>query len=330
MNFKEMSLKKKILLLLSALVIVAAVVIVIFFFLGKDKPEEVPEEPEEIIKELPIVAAPDFYRLEGLDSVLALPVGKSDAIVVREEIPEPVVPEEEPEETPSEQPSEQLTEQPSDGVTETPAPEKKEEKVDPLAVLVTYHYEGLADPLSRASLYCNLLVAEDFGFTPVDETMQVGELPTFEEPVGSVILARAIGVDEAGNKVKNTLFYLEISWDETKCYVTVGQYTGRIRQPKQEVNTRPPLTLQTAVDYFYSRHPSDFCLEGDSMAVYDVLPLDGAVLVGTTPCLRINVYAIDERTGTNVLAGQYLLADNGMTLSYVDTDGAIRELEIKD
>jgi len=95
MNFKNMSLKKKILLLASALVIVAAVVIVIVFFVGRNKNEDLPpEEPEEIIKELPIVDAPDVYRLEGLDSILALPVGKVDTIVVREEIPE--VPEEEP------------------------------------------------------------------------------------------------------------------------------------------------------------------------------------------------------------------------------------------
>lgn len=326
MNFKNMSLKKKILLLVSALVIVAAVVIVIVFFAGRNRNEDVPEEPEEIIKELPIVDAPDAYRLEGLDSVIALPVGKTDAIVVREDIPEEPEESEEEHET-EETPSEQPSEQPSDGVAETPVPEKKEE-VDPLTLLVTYHYEGLADPLSRAALYCSLLTAEDFGFASVDEMMVVTELPSFEEPEGSVRLARTISVDEAGTAVKNTLFYLQISWDEAKCYVTVGQYAGRIRQPKPESSYRPPLTIQTAVDYFYSCHPSDLGLEGDSMAVYDVLPLDGAVLVGTEPCLRINVYSVDERTGTNVLAGEYLLADNGMKLYYVDA-GVIRELERK-
>ena len=30
---------------------------------------------------------------------------------------------------------------------------------------------------------------------------------------------------------------------------------------------------------------------------YQVLALDGAVLVGTTPCLRMNVYKKDEKTG---------------------------------
>lgn len=323
MDFKNMSVKKKILLLLSALVILAAIVIVIVFLTGdKDVTEE---PPEEIVKELPIVAAPDFYRLETLDSVLALPVGRSDEIVVREEIPE--IPEEEPEEEPSEKPSPEPSGEQGEDPTEPPAEEEKPEKVDPLTVAVTYHYEGLATPASRAALYCSLLAAEDFGFTPVDAEMMAAELPSFEEPAGSVHLVRPITEDESGAEVKNTMFSLQISWDEERCLVTVGRYAGRIRQPAPENNYRPPLTLTTAVDYFYSCHPSKLGLEGETMAVYDVLPLDGAVLIGTTPCLRINVYAVDERTGTNVLAGQYLLSDNGMTLYRIGPEGEIIKLD---
>lgn len=306
MKLKDLSLKKKILLLISALVIVAAVVIVIFFFLKRNV-EEVPEEP--VIKELPIVDAPVFYELEELDDVLALPLGDTDAIVVRADVPEEV--DKEPEEEP--------TEETADTETES----------HPLTVAVTYHYEGIPALLSRVILYCQLLTAEDFGFVPVDEAMMEAELPVFEElTVNSVHLVRPITVDASGAAVKEaTLFSLQISWDEEKCIVTVGQIAGKIVKPQSEISYRPPLTINTAVDYFYSCHPSELGLPGESMEVYQVLPLDGAVLVGTTPCLRINVYAIDEKTGTNVIAGQYLLSDDGTTIFHINAEGNIVELQ---
>lgn len=304
-KFKSLSLKKKILLLLSALVIVAAVVIVICFFAGRGD-EEIPEEP--VVKELPIVDAPLRYELEGLDDVMALPVGVTDALVVRADIPE----EADEEET-------EPTEEPAEG----------EKKSHPLTVAATYHYEGIPGVLSRVALYCRLLTEEDFGFVPVNGEMMRTELPVFEEVLsGSVHLVLPLKTNADGDELEEaTLFSLQLTWNEEKCSVTVGRIAGRIVTPKQEIQYRPPLTIATAVDYFYSCHPSKLNLPGESMEAYQVLSLDGAVLVGTTPCLRINVYAIDEKTGTNVIAGQYLLADNGMTLFYVDKQGNITELD---
>lgn len=301
MKFKNFSPKKKILLILSALVIIAAVVIVICYFSGKG--EDVEEPP--VIKELPIVDTPMLYELEELADVLALPVGASDAIVVRADIPEEV------EEDPSVEPSEE--------------PAEAEKESHPLTVAVTYHYEGIPAVQSRVELYCSLLTAEDFGFVPVDGEMMETVLPTFEEITeGAIHLVLPIRTDKSGAEVKEaTLFSLQISWNAEKCVITVGRIAGKIVVPRPENNYRPPLTIATAVDYFYSCHPSQFGLPGESMDVYQVLPLDGAVLVGTMPCLRINVYAIDERTGTNVIAGQYLLADNGMQLYRIDEKGNI-------
>lgn len=302
MKFKNFSPKKKILLILSALVIIAAIVIVICYFTGKGEDVDVEEPP--VIKELPIVDSPVLYELEDLADVIALPVGASDSLVVREDIPE------EPEEEPSVESAE----------------EKK--KSHPLTVALTYHYEGVPSLLSRVAFYCSMLTEEDFGFVPVDDAMMETELPVFEELTeGAVHLVLPIKTDKSGAAVREeTLFSLQISWNEEKCLVTVGQIAGKIVKPKQESSYRPPLTLATAVEYFYTCHPSQLGLPGESMEVYQVLPLDGAVLVGTMPCLRINVYATDERTGTNVIAGQYLLADNGMQLYRIDNKGNITEM----
>lgn len=310
MKLKNLSPKKKILLLASAVVILAAIVIVVVFLLGRNK---TPDEPVvEEVKELPIVEAPVTYQLEGLDEVLAFPVGES--VTVRADIPE------------QEEESEEESEE--EGTVEDLAA-GTEPEADPLTVVGTYYYEAMTEPLSRVTLYCELLVKDDFGFTPVDETMMEAELPIFEELLsGKVHLVRPITVDEEGTEVKNTLFSLQISWTEEKCVITVGQLAGRILHPQPETPPqRPPLTIASAVDYFYSCHPSELGLPGESMEGYEVLTLDGAVLVGTTPCLRINVYSTDERTGTNVIAGQYFLADSGFDLFYVDEQGEIKSLD---
>jgi hypothetical protein len=87
------------------------------------------------------------------------------------------------------------------------------------------------------------------------------------------------------------------------------------------------MTLNQAIDFMYECDPADLGLSGESMAEYDIMPMDGAVLVGTTPCQRMNVYGRDSKTGTNVIAGQYLLSGDGRYLYYVNEDGTLEAVK---
>jgi hypothetical protein len=105
--------------------------------------------------------------------------------------------------------------------------------------------------------------------------------------------------------------------------VNVSELKGGIVLPPPP----KPMTLNQAIDFMYECHPADLGLNGESMAEYDIMPMDGAVLVGTTPCQRMNVYGRDPKTGTNVIAGQYLLSGDGRYLYYVNEDGTLEAVK---
>ena len=284
----------------------------------------VPGVPVPEPEPLPVVEAPITYALAELDSVLALPVG--DSIIVKEEKVETV--ENSVESVENSEESEEDPTGENDNTEDTTAETEEQDASEERTVdtTVIYYYEGLNEPVKRLELYCNLLTATDIGFTPVDETIMETELPAFEEASGSVHLVRSIVPLEDAETMEKSLFSLTITWENDVCSVAVGQLAGGITQPPPPPQPKP-LTLGGAIDFFYSSHPSELGLDGESMLQYQVLPLDGAVLVGTTPCLRMNVHAIDENTGTNVIAGQYLVSNDGLSLYFIEPDGTLREIE---
>lgn len=314
---KNLKNKKKLLIAGAAVILIAAAA-ALFFLRGRGgKEEPLPEEPEP----LPVVPAPIVYEIEDVASVVAFPVGES--IVVTEEIPEPEEEEKEDEEKDAEE-DQSSDEDTSAGDSSAAQEEETETLEDLTTVLVTYHYQGLKEPLERLGVYCDLLTAEDFGFVPIDENRMKTKMKPVEGESGSLQLVREISSDEeeAAEDEEKQMLSLTIGWNPEECCVTVAQIDGGIVPPPK----REPLTLSGAVDYFYQQKPADLGLSGASMREYQVFALDGAVMVENTPCLRMNVYSKDPDTNTNVIAGQYLMSGDGAQLYFIDNDGVVHDL----
>ncbi len=171
----------------------------------------------------------------------------------------------------------------------------------------TYYYAQVPDLAASVAAYANMLTDEDSGFVPVDEENFKIELPNFTNPIGSVRLVRPI--EHEGENPSNLLFTMEMNWQEDQLDVTLAQKEGHIaKKSEKETPQSPSMTYTQAVDYFYSLNPSELGLNGKSMQEYDVFVLDGAVLVGSSPCMRVNVYQTDPQTNTNEIVGTYLFS----------------------
>lgn len=322
---KNLKNKKK-LLIAGAVVLLAVAAAAIFFLRGSGGGEEepIPEEPEP----LPVVPAPIVYEIKDMASVVALPVGES--IVVTEEIPEEPEEEEKAKEKEDEESEEDQSSEEdasagdaSTGDSSAVQAEETETLEDLTTVLVTYHYQGLKEPLERLGVYCDLLTDEDFAFVPIDENRMKTKMKPVEGESGSLQLVREIDSGEEKAEDEETqMLSLTIGWNPEECYVTVAQIDGGIVPPPK----REPLTLSGAVDYFYKQKPADLGLSGESMRDYQVFALDGAVMVDGIPCLRMNVYSKDPDTKTNVIAGQYLMSGDGAQLYFIDSDGIVHDL----
>ena len=320
-DIRKMPKKKLILLLLLVIVLAAAAVFGVMKVLETLKKE--PEEPElptiPVEEPLPVVPAPVAYEVVG-ESIFALPVG--DSIEVQEER----LDEEEEEEKEEKQSSGDTSEEEG---TEEPATEAPAPNIGglPLTEYVIYHYD-FPEPQMRVSDYCRLLTQEDIGFKAVDEKVMEIEEPSFEATAGDVHLVRPIPpeVDENGEPVGDTsarLMSLRIHWDTKGVAVNVSELKGHIVVPPPP----RPMTLAQAIDFMYACEPVDLGLSGESMADYDIMPMDGAVLVGTTPCQRMNVYGMDPNTGTYIIAGQYLLSGDGRYLYHIGEDGTLEAVK---
>lgn len=339
---KRLSKKKLIILLVLLLVIAAAAI----FFLrsrGDDAGDGEEEVVEEVVKEDPVVSAPVAYALdEGLE-IMALPVGRG--VVVKSHIEEvPVTPaaEEIPED---EATAEQLgaeIENPEEG--EEPSETPAEEEVVETVLRTTYIYTGEGADVKRLELYCDLLMADDFGFIPIDEQLTETKKPDFTQPSGSLRLARAVqGKDyveevnlaEKGEdkRMENVpaeskeleaeyLLTLSFEWNGEELRVTPAMIEGAIYIPPPP----EPMTLVEAVEHMYSLSPALLGLEGDSMEPYMVFPIDGSVMVDGAPAMRMYVYSKSEG-GTNVFEGQYVLSNGGHRIFVVQSDGSLREVE---
>ncbi len=312
--------KKKLILLLLLIILLAAAavfgVMKVLEMLKREEPvePEVPSIPVEI--PLPVVPAPVAYEVVG-ESIFAFPVG--DTIEVREERLD-----EESEE-------EETAEEEKGDTSESEEPESEQPDPNigglPLTEYVIYHYD-FPEPQKRVADYCALLTAEDMGFTPVDEKVMELEIESFEATAGDVHLVRKIPVevDENGQPVGDTssrMMSLRIHWDARGVSVNVSELKGNIVVPPPP----RPMTLTQAIDFMYESDPARLGLSGESMEEYDIMPMDGAVLVGTVPCQRMNVYGKDPKTGTNIIAGQYLLSGDGRYLYRVGEDGTLEAIK---
>lgn len=191
------------------------------------------------------------------------------------------------------------------------------------AALKAYRYEGMVAPAAMVSAYAALLTTEDMGCLYADNTLrETGEAPDFDGETGAVYLIRRLGAAEDSEEEQAAA--LCVRWEPGLCIVTLELVPASMTQPPK-ADPMPALTFTTAVERIKHMSPRALELEGESMADYRVYARDGLVLINDQSCMRIDVCQVDERIGTNVIAGSYYLSSDGLRL-YRMEDGAVREL----
>lgn len=285
---KKKKSKKQKLLMILLPVLVLAAGAAVFFFVIRPK-----LGAEKVEEELPPepVELPLMYTL-GETEVHALPVwGESTVYLEEQEAP-------------------------------VGTGEDGEELPEPTAV--TYRYEDLSSPGTLANIYVTLLTAEDVGFSQVDE-----ELIRIKEPeelaVESGFVHLAKNAPESGKALS-----IQMDWTEELCTVTADLIDGRVTNPPEPVSPAGPMSMSEdeMLDYMESLNPAVLGLEGTSMDDYDLLVQEGSVLIDGSPCVRINAYRMDSRTGTYVIGGNYFLSLDGSHLYRLDVaSNSVSELD---
>lgn len=318
--------KKKLLMILLPVLVLAAGAAVFFFIirprLGTEKPEEPPPPPEPV--ELPLM-----YTL-GETEVHALPVwGESTVYLVEEPAPviDPPPAAEEPE------PAEPAAGEEAAGDAEGTEGEKNDakdagkekEEEPPEPTVMGYRYEGLSSPGTLAGVYTTLMTAKDVGFSRVD-----GELTRTEDeeplPVESGSVRLAKNAPEDGKAM-----CILLEWTEELCTVTMDLVDGRVKSPPAPETPMGPMgmSVDQIMDYMGSLNPAVLGLEGTSMENYDLMMQDGSVLIDGNPCVRVNAYEIDQRTGTNTIGGNYFISLDGGHIYKLDVaSDTVSELAI--
>ena len=295
--------KKKVLIIVLVVLIVAAISLAAFMMIPK-KDSKAPEPPAE-----QEVEAPDIYEVDGA-AVQAFPVGPGIRVMLQR--------------------ADKLQEQSTEITGTTPENSEPENTVptDAVHVQAIYAYQGVSEVWERVADYCKVLMREDIGFVPVDAGNVQMELPQIEQS-GRVRLAHPEEAGEGEEKQQWT-FSLQLDWAGEGLNVVVAKVGGSIQQPpaseKADSNKKEPVTVAEAMNIFYGCKPSELNLEGDSMEAYDVIMLDGSVMVGKESCMRVNIYDKRNENNTNVIVGMYLLSSTGEKMYRVDLNDCIYPL----
>lgn len=306
--------KKKKLLLILLPVLVLAVAAAVFLLvirprLGGEKPEEPPPPPEPV--ELPLM-----YKI-GETEVHALPVwGESTVYLVEDPVPVaelPKVEEPEPEPEPAEG-EEPAGDEDSKEDSEKDSKKKEEPEEPPEPTAVGYRYEGLSSPGTLVDVYATLMTQKDVGFSLVDkELMRIEEPEELSLERGAIRLAK-----NAPEDGKAMCILLE--WTEELCTVTSDLVDGKVKSPPSPTSPSGPMgmTQDQILDYMASLDPAVLGLEGTSMEDYELLIQEGSVLIDGIPCVRVNAYQLDQKTGTNTIGGNYFISLDGSHLYELD------------
>lgn len=174
----------------------------------------------------------------------------------------------------------------------------------------TYRYEGFQNPQEIMSAYINLLTLDDVGFDSVDDSLvRQEEALDLESQTGNVHLAHTLPED--------MVLDLHLSWTEKNCLVKIDAIEGKITNPPEEINSaygNAPMSLTEALDRVKSLDPAKLGLPGQSMDEYEIYSEMGSVLIGGTPCIRLNVYHNSQENGTNENVGNLFISSDGQHL----------------
>lgn len=188
-----------------------------------------------------------------------------------------------------------------------------------------YRYSKMEETDAPAK-YAEFLTTEA-EFVPVVEGV-AAELPELTGEQWSVTLCRPISLktEKSNSDETPVLLNFELARTEKEYTVTISCIEGSIDKGQGGDADGDGLTLEEALEYVNSLHPSVLELEGDTMMEYRAYALDGAAMVNGSSCLRINIYYLGEIIPTNKLAGQYFISGDGQRLYRITDIGKVKEL----
>lgn len=167
-----------------------------------------------------------------------------------------------------------------------------------------FYYRYVTAPKDLALRYMDTLEGE--GFTLIDEeNREIEEPDDVGERSGTIIMAKSA-------KEEGSLFRVIMGWSKASCSVQTAVIEGSIeyipKEPKPGLSGSSPTSITDQIDYLMGLSPETLGLLGDSMAQYDVLPVEGIVKVDSIDCRQLNVYASDPGDISNTIAGSYLIS----------------------
>lgn len=118
------------------------------------------------------------------------------------------------------------------------------------------------------------------------------------------------------------VYLLEVLWSMDSLAVVTSQVPGVITSPplsESDYYHSSSMGMHDAQEYLESLDPAQLGLSGESMDEYEVMIVDGAVIVGDVPCTRLNVYSNNNATNSNEFMGCYLVSKDGLHLYRLDT-----------
>lgn len=123
---------------------------------------------------------------------------------------------------------------------------------------------------------------------------------------------------------------VRITWSPGECVVTADEEVGKVTSPPNNaVPAGQALSIRGAQNRMREMSPSQLGLEGESMAEYELIPLDATELVNGVACIRINVYNGSNAANPNGFRGSYLMSVDGLHMYRLDT-GTNEIVELED
>jgi len=122
---------------------------------------------------------------------------------------------------------------------------------------------------------------------------------------------------------------VRITWSPGVCVVTADEQVGKVTSPPPEtLPAKHPVTQRGAAKQLEKLNPADLGLPGDSMDLYEVIPMDASELVNGEPCIRMHVYNDHNAAGSHDFVACYLMSVDAEHLYRLDLDTQeITELE---
>lgn len=231
---------------------------------------------------------------------------------------------------------------------------------------VTYTYTNLVDAGKAAETYVGQLSGDSFSIVN-EEFVRQKDKTDYTTEEGGVLLARNVAVKapestpapvvesavpaeslDPGASVEPTpsptpepkpeptpepvtyVHTVRITWSPGVCVVTADEEVGKVTSPSNASTAKRSVSQRSARKCLEAMDPAKLGLPGESMDLYEVLPMDGTELVNGKPAIRLHVYNDNNVAGSNDIMGIYFMTIDGEHLYSQDfLTNEIIELEFE-